>query len=691
MRRRGASFDHRRLHRAYHATGDGRCWNQKQSVAGDFRGKRLIDGTELLDGLSLRNRLGPKDLSFFSAAGSCRHFNSISASQKPDEKKAEKRKIHASKTFKCMLRFIYPEDRPDLKIRLGASLGSLFAAKYLLVQVPVYLGEFVNAITDAAQSGDISSLLTAEAALTALTLSIGARFGAAFFNELKTWLFADVMQHGCKKQGEVVFKHLHKQDIDYLQTLKGGEIQTMVSRALRSMTMVLNTLIQNLAPTLIEFGLVMKIVSVKLGAVPAGIVFSTFGTYMWFTTWYSEKRRAQMKRVVDCEDKCGGLLVDSVVNAEAVRYFGKQRFEEGRYGEQLKAFEKAQVAVQRSLAYLNGGQSAILTTGQGIVLLWATAEVCAGVLTPGDVVCLAALLRQLEQPLNFLGGAYRVALQGLMDVQKMEQLMHVKPVIRSGTEKFVYKNGDIEFRNVSWRGVVKDVSFKIKGGMKVGICGPSGAGKSTLLKLLCRLRDPDNLSTGGQILIDGQRLDQLDLQSYMQHLGVVPQETILFNDSAQFNVEYGAEDGAEDLHDRVVQACQQAQIHRTLDERGYDKSVGERGASLSGGERQRVAIARCLLRNPNFILFDEATSALDTQTEFELKESMSSFLEDEKKTVLMVAHRLSMLQNCDLILYMEDGRVCESGTHAELFGREGGGYRQLWDLQEEMGKNQVFE
>lgn len=604
-----------------------------------------------------------------------------------------------------VFRLAWPEERPDLKLRLCGSVAALFVGKVLTIAAPLQLGRLVDSLGVAKLGGEqtmvpvlgLINIGSLEILPFLFLTSYGlARLSASFFTELRTFLFAEVVQAGCKEQAGRIFRHLHKLDIDYLLTLRGGEVQAIINRALQSITMVMNTLLFNVVPTLLEFTFVVAIVYSTCGLASSGIVAGTFGSYLAFTTWYSNKRREEMKRANNAEDRCGGLLIDSIINAEAVRYFGSLESEARRYGKALTELEKAKVEVFHSLAILNFGQQFIINTGLVSLVAFATWNVLYGNLPVGDVVAINTLVMQLAYPLNFLGGAYRITLQGCIDLQKLDNFLNLRPSLKPGTLSYEYKKGTMSFKNVNFR-TLKDVSFKVEGGTKVGIVGPSGSGKSTILKLLCRMQDPNS----GSIEIDGQPLNEIDLKSLSNHLTIVPQESVLFNDSVLYNLKYGLPDaekyGDEELLELVQDACRRAQIHEVIMKfpNQYKTNVGERGARLSGGERQRVSIARALLRDPDILLFDEATASLDVATELKLQEAIDIFVqENTHKTMLIVAHRLSTIRMCDQILYLEDGVIKEWGSHTELMAKEDGEYRKLWakymhgseDLEFEKGR-----
>ncbi|CAD7965789.1 unnamed protein product [Amoebophrya sp. A25] len=647
------------------------------------------------------------------------------------------------RTIRQVLKYAWPKKSPRLQAHLVGSLGCLFLGKAATILAPLALGDLVNSLAKNCSPGgalgpgnasvevqtassatqqvqEVAQQLggneIAEAAdalaRTASTPVVGnaidsiaeislqshleylpllwlasyglARLSAAGFSELRTFLFAPVVQKGCREQALLVFNHLHTLDVEYLTTLKGGEIQQIMNRALKSTQQVLTTILWNVVPTLLEFSLVLGIVFKQMGPASSCVVAATFCSYFAFTTAYSNRRRDFMKESNKREDRLAGHLVDSIVNCEAVRYFSAAQRESQRYDKELAKYEASQVQVLQSLAALNFGQQLVINSGLLAIMTLATYNVMHGLMPVGDVVAVNTLMLQLAQPLNFLGGAYRITLQGVLDLQRMEKFLTDQkpsvPAISSTSAlgqklpNFEYKGGSIEFESVSFR-ALKNLSLRIPAGSKVGIVGPSGSGKSTILRLLSRVAAPEK----GRTLVDGQDLLKLDGESYTSYLGIVPQESILFNESLRFNLEY-AKPGCP--QHAMKQACSLAQVHDVIEAfpDGYDTMVGERGSRLSGGERQRIAIARCLLKNPQILLFDEATAALDLATEEKLTRAVTDFIrEQENKTMLIVAHRLSTVKQCDFILYIDKGAVAEMGSHTELLEKKGGLYRNLWN------------
>ncbi|CAD7971062.1 unnamed protein product [Amoebophrya sp. A120] len=653
----------------------------------------------------------------------------------------KKQKTSTIRTLKSVLKYAWPSGDPKLQSRLVGSMACLVLGKAATILAPLALGDLVNSLTavraspgasDAAaeqlaetfsrtaSTPGLGDLLTATTDSTNVLLatpemvpllwlaSYGlARLGASGFSELRTYLFARVVQKGCRKQALNVFNHLHTLDVEYLQALKSGEIQAIMNRALKSMQQVLTTLLWNVAPTLLEFAFVLAIVYNQMGLYSSGIVFATFCSYFGFTTAYSNKRREYMKESNKRDDRLAGQLVDSVLNCEAVRHFSAAKREARRYDRQLAKYEESQVQVLQSLATLNFGQQLVINTGLLSIMALATFNVLNGSVPVGDVVAVNTLMLQLAQPLNFLGGAYRITLQGVLDLQRLEQfLTDQKGSLPEGEKDFQYAGGKIEFENIDFR-ALRDFNLKIPAGAKVGIVGPSGSGKSTILKLLARTAKPEK----GRTLVDDQDLMDVTQDSYASEIGIVPQESILFNDTLRFNLEYAAladskaalddddvdtststdvklaltDEEAEQqrvkLQQQMENACKLAQVHDVIEKfpDQYETVVGERGSRLSGGERQRISIARTLLRDPKILLFDEATASLDLETEDKLTRAIHDLISNSSnKTMLIVAHRLSTVKQCDFLLYIDGGKVAEMGSHEELLKKENGLYRKLW-------------
>jgi len=630
-------------------------------------------------------------------------------SKNPKKKKDSDGKRSGFEIVGNIVKLAWPRDK-KLQTRLLGSFSCLVLGKAATIYTPLALGKLINELSERSvasstlnssmldtignSSLDMFSLSSPEMLPFWLLCSYGmSKMSGSLFNEFRTYLFSSVVQNACRHASLDVFRHLHKLEVDYLLKLKGGEVQAIMNRALKSMQSVMTTMLFTIGPTLLEFSFVVGIFGIKMGLTASAIVIATFGTYFVFTVQYSNMRRELMKRTNRYEDRMAGILVDSITNCEAVRYFGSRKYEAKRYDHVLAEYEKSQVEVLKTLAILNFGQQFVINAGLLSIMGMATVGVLNGTMEVGTVVAMNTLMLQLSQPLHFLGGAYRMVLQGVVDVEKLDKFLKQKPtgtlLLDSSSSDninvpYVYRGGEIELKDVNFR-ALKNVNMVIPPGSKVGICGPSGSGKSTLLKLISGVAGvPDS----GHILVDKQHLSSLDVESYVKHLGIVPQEPVLFNDSLLFNLRYANQDAS---FEQIEDACRMAQVHDVIEkhlEDGYATRVGERGTRLSGGERQRIAIARCLLRNPDILLFDEATASLDLETEARLTAAINNLLTETSsegstttklRTMVIVAHRLSTIRKCDQIFYIEDGEILEMGSHEELISL-GGNYKRLWDL-----------
>lgn len=567
-----------------------------------------------------------------------------------------------------LLRSLWPSEASH-RARIAFAVAGLVAGKALAILAPLQLGHLVDSLGAGAEALPVGIL-------AAYGL---ARLSTSGFNELRAALFATVSQASCRALALRSFEHLHCLDATYLQSSKPGALSVIISRATRSLTQVLNMLLFNVLPIVVEFAMALVVMTSIAGPGCAAVAASTVGAYVVFTTHFSKHRREIMRRANRAEEEATGVFFDSLANCEIVKYFQSEKHEAARYDSALKQFEKEQVSVLHSLAKLNFGQQVIMISGFTAILALTASRVMAGSLPVGDVVAIHGILAQLMQPLGILGGVYRVTTQGFVDLGKLHGFLQrtsaVPPPVDGGMQ-FVFSGGKVEFQNVhhsygQGSPVLAGASLVIPPGVKAAIVGPSGSGKSTLLRLLYRFADPKT----GRVLIDGQDLRHLDPASFRQHLGIVPQDCALFNETVGFNIRYGRPEASEE---EVRDAAASAQLHDLIASlpKGYDTPAGERGLMLSGGERQRIGIARCLLRDPSIVLLDEATSALDVRTERHLAAAMEELMRG--RTCLIVAHRLSTVERCDVVAYLEDGTVLEQGSHEELLARSDK-YRRFWE------------
>ncbi len=570
---------------------------------------------------------------------------------------------------------LWPRGRPDLKLRVVVALGLLVLAKGATLTLPFAFKAAVDAL------GPETAAL-AVASPVALVLAYGAaRLAGTVLQQLRDTVFAKVGQHALRKLALRTFRHIHNLSLGYHLSRQTGALSRVVDRGVKAVDFLLRFLVFNIVPLLVELAIVAVIFWVHFGAAYAAVLAGTVLGYIAFTfrvTEWRVKIRMQMNK--DDQD-AHQKAVDSLLNYETVKYFDAAEREALRYDGAMRSYQKAAIRTQTSLALLNSGQALIITAGMVAVMAMTAREVMAGTMTVGDFAMVNAFMIQITVPLNFLGTVYREIRQSLVDMREMVELTDTPPEVedRPGARAFVPRDGRVRFDGVSFgygadRTVLHDVSFEVPGGGKLALVGPSGAGKSTVARLLFRFYD----ATEGTVEIDGQDLRAVTQDSLRAHLGVVPQDTVLFNDTIGYNIAYGR-DGA--THADVVAAAKAARIHGFVEglPQGYDTVVGERGLKLSGGEKQRVAIARTILKNPPILVLDEATSALDTGTEREIQAELKRL--GEGRTVVMIAHRLSTVVEADEILVLEAGRVAERGTHRALLAA-GGIYAGMWAAQE---------
>jgi ATP-binding cassette subfamily B protein len=504
-------------------------------------------------------------------------------------------------------------------------------------------------------------------------------------NQVRDVLFTKVGQHAVRELNNRTFRHLHRLSLRFHLERRTGGLSRVIERGTRGIDLILRMGIMQLVPTALELVLVCAILVYYFDWLYVAIVLATVAVYMWFTFAASERRIAIRREMNESDTDANTKAIDSLLNFETVKYFGNEDVEARRFDASMARYERAAVKTYYSLGVLNSGQSLIFTAGMTLVMWLAAKSVIAGTHTVGDFVMINAMMIQLYLPLNFMGMIYREIKQGLVDLETMFALLAESPEVedKPGAKPLVVTDGTIRFESVSFsyeadRRILDNVSFEVPAGKMVAIVGPSGAGKSTISRILFRFYDIQS----GRVTIDGQDIRDVTQASLRAAIGVVPQDTVLFNDTVLYNIRYGRVDASEA---EIRHAAELAQIDgfiRMLPA-GYNTMVGERGLKLSGGEKQRVAIARTILKGPPILMLDEATSALDSHTEKEIQDALDRVAQD--RTTLVIAHRLSTIVHADNIIVLERGRLVEQGTHAELIAK-GGLYASLWSRQRQAEK-----
>ena len=562
----------------------------------------------------------------------------------------------------------------DYRWRVGLALALLVCAKLANVGVPLVMKVIVD---------DLNPTLAVLAVPAAMLAMYGIlRFMTTLFAELRDVVFVRVAQRAIRRVALGVFRHLHDLSLRFHLDRQTGGMTRDIERGTRGISTLLSYLIFSIIPVILEFALVAAVLLARFDWRFAAITFAAVAAYIGYTFFVSEWRIEIRKHANELDSKANTRAIDSLLNYETVKYFGNEDFEARRYDESLQRYESAAVRNEMSLGLLNIGQSLIIAAAVTALMALAAEGVAARTLSIGDLVLINGLLIQLYVPLNFLGMVYREIKQSLADMDKMFRLMsqnlEVKdkpgaPELPEGPAAVVFSN--VNFGYEANRKILFDVSFSIPAGSRVAVVGHSGSGKSTLARLLYRFYDV----TDGSINVCGIDVREVKQRSLRAAIGIVPQDTVLFNDSIRYNIHYGRTSADES---EVVEAARAAHIHEFIETlpAKYESPVGERGLKLSGGEKQRVAIARAILKNPRILIFDEATSALDSETERSIQGELTRIAEG--RTTLVIAHRLSTIMDADQILVMDAGRIIERGTHRELLDA-GGQYAQMWALQQQ--------
>jgi len=579
------------------------------------------------------------------------------------------------KTFKLLLPYLWPNKRNDLRARVSFAVVALVLAKIASVSTPLVLGGAVNSLTKLSAGMNLFMLVP-----VALIVGYGvARIISFTFVAIRDALFSKVSQHSIRQISLNMFKHLHNLSLQFHLNRQTGALAKYIDRGTKGIDFLLRYVLFNVVPTFFEIFLVSGILFYLYGPWYAVVTLTTIGLYSYLTFQITEWRNVFRKRMNQADNNISTKMIDSLLNFETVKYFNNEAYEFNRLDKSLEDYELAANQSRHSLSLLNIAQTFIIMLGITIMLVMSAFGIKNGDIDVGGFVVINAYMLQLYQPLNFLGSVYREIRQALTDMENMFSLLEVSQVSKDDLEDMPQSNvAEIRFDKVSFdydirRTIIKNISFTVPNGKKVAIVGPTGAGKSTISRLLFKFYDPKE----GGVYINNININKISQESLRKMIGVVPQDTVLFNDTIYYNIAYGNTDASKE---EVIIAAKNADIHNfisTLPD-GYETIVGERGLKLSGGEKQRVAIARTILKNPKIFFFDEATSALDSSTEKEIQKNLESVSKD--KTTLIIAHRLSTAANADNIIVLDKGIIIEQGTHKSLL-LEKGKYFEMWGKQ----------
>jgi len=585
------------------------------------------------------------------------------------------------KTLVNLWPYMWPSDRADLKARVIWATVLLVAAKLTLIAVPYFFKWATDALAGDASAPPLLPAVLAGPVMLVVAYNV-IRIIQVAFNQLRDALFARVGQHAVRQLAYRTFVHMHRLSLRFHLERRTGGLSRIIERGTKGIETIVRFTVLNSVPTVLEFALTAIIFAVAYGWKYVAVVALTVLLYTWFTVKASDWRIDIRRDMNNSDTDANTKAIDSLLNFETVKYFGNEAMEAERFDRSMARYEVAATRIWTSLGWLNFGQGVIFGIGMAVIMAMSAMEVQAGTHTVGDFVFVNAMLMQLSVPLNFIGFIYREIRQGLTDIEQMFDLLDVEEEVTDSPAAVPLEvaAGKVEFRDVQFayepnRQILKGISFEVPAGKTVAIVGPSGAGKSTISRLLFRFYDVQS----GSILIDGQDVREVTQESLRAAIGMVPQDTVLFNDTIAYNIRYGRIGASEEEVRRAAELAQIGGFIEALPE-GYETMVGERGLKLSGGEKQRVAIARTILKAPPILILDEATSALDSHTEQEIQSALDLVSRD--RTTIVIAHRLSTVITADEIIVLKAGRIEERGTHAALL-RKGGLYASMWDRQRE--------
>ena len=586
------------------------------------------------------------------------------------------------KSFWRLWPYLWPDDKPGYKIRTFLALIFTIVGQFIVVAAPFFLGRAIDAMDVQVTEMGLGNAIGTGIILLILAYG-GFRLFSVMLSEGREYIFAPVAQYAQRAVATATFSHLHKLSLRYHLEKRTGGLSRIIERGIRSIGFLFRFLLFNIGPTLLQLAIAGGAFWIAYSWEFALIAVAVVITYIWFTVTTTEWRLKFRRDMNKKDTEANAKAIDSLLNYETVKYFNAEKFETDRYDGAMEGYQKAAILSRTSLATVNIGQSFLMNLGLVALVLLAAQRVLGGTMTTGDIFAITMVMMQVYRPLNILGFAYREIKQALTDMEKMFSLLDIEPEVQDAAHatdihdvKGAIKFETVAFRYEADRPILKNISFDIQPGQTVAVVGPTGAGKSTLSRILFRFYDIQS----GRVTVDGQSLTDITQDSLRKSIGIVPQDTVLFNDTVGYNIAYAKPNAAQG---EIEAAARAAQIHDFIAglPKGYNTMVGERGLKLSGGEKQRVAIARTLLKDPAILILDEATSALDSVTERDIQAALDNAAKD--RTTLVIAHRLSTIVNADKIIVMDEGEIAEQGTHRELL-EKGRLYKTLWEQQEKV-------